>query len=432
MNTKTHPRLTPAATAADFLMASRQCEVRNLEYFLLMGRLVQSVGNLVHGLQWERGVTNLFLGSGCQRFVGERAEIIKQTDQLVAAFNRALTDIQEELTTHPVSSPLLSHIASALHCLDQLADLRKRVTGQKVTVIEATDWFCDTIHQLITVVFEAADTVVEPSIAGLLVAMVHVMNGKEYCGQERAAGSAGFSSGRFDNALSRRMMHLVEAQERCFEVFVSFANAESLALWQSVRAHPRELEIERMRQMGVSVGPYKQLDEALADRWFTLMNDRMDELKKVEDAVESAFHHRCAERYAEARHSLAHQETLLASLEDRPAADSPVLVVCDNGLETGTVGAWGGEGVGQQSGRSIFDLVQEQTRRLRQMSEELQSAKEALEDRRSQEKAVLLLMEHRGINNDEAHRLLRKLAMDQGKRLPDVARALISMAGVLT
>lgn len=66
------------------------------------------------------------------------------------------------------------------------------------------------------------------------------------------------------------------------------------------------------------------------------------------------------------------------------------------------------------------------------MSEELQSAKEALEDRRTQEKAVLLLMEHRNISNDEAHRLLRKLAMDQGKRLPEVARALVSMAGVLS
>jgi AmiR/NasT family two-component response regulator len=62
----------------------------------------------------------------------------------------------------------------------------------------------------------------------------------------------------------------------------------------------------------------------------------------------------------------------------------------------------------------------------------LQSAKEALEDRRTQEKAVLLLMEHRNISNDEAHRLLRKLAMDQGKRLPEVARALVSMAGVLS
>jgi AmiR/NasT family two-component response regulator len=169
----------------------------------------------------------------------------------------------------------------------------------------------------------------------------------------------------------------------------------------------------------------------MADRWFNLMTDRMDDLKKIEDSVENAFHHRCVERYTEARHSLAHQETLLASLEQRNASTMPVLVVCDNGVDASTADAWAGDGVGQQSGRSIFDLVQEQTRRLRQMSEELQSAKEALEDRRTQEKAVLLLMEHRDISNDEAHRLLRKLAMDQGKRLPDVARALVSMAGVL-
>ncbi|HET8850743.1 MAG TPA: nitrate- and nitrite sensing domain-containing protein [Marinobacter sp.] len=431
MNAKRRTQPTATATAADFLIASRQCEVRNLEYFLQMGRLVQSVGNLVHGLQRERGATNLFLGSGCQRFARERAVILKENDQLATVFRHALADIQDDLTTHPVSSALLGHIASALHSLDKLDDVRQRVASQSVGVDAATDWFCDTIHQLITVVFEAAETVAEPSIAGLLVALVHVMNGKEYCGQERAAGSAGFSSGHFDTALSRRLTHLLEAQERCFDVFTDFANDESLALWHRLRGHDREREIDRMRQMAVSVGPYKTLDAALADRWFTLMTDRMDELKTLEDTVEGAFHQRCVERYAEARHSLAHQETLLASLEQPNASTAPMVVVCDNGGDSGTTGAVAGNGVGQQTGRSIFDLVQAQTRRLRQMSEELQSAREALDDRRTQEKAVFLLMDHRGISNDEAHRLLRKLAMDQGKRLPDVARALVSMAGVL-
>ncbi|MEC7815554.1 MAG: nitrate- and nitrite sensing domain-containing protein [Pseudomonadota bacterium] len=428
MNAKRRTQPTATATAADFLIASRQCEVRNLEYFLQMGRLVQSVGNLVHGLQRERGATNLFLGSGCQRFAAERAVILKETDQLAAAFRQALAEIQEDLTTHPISSALLGHIASALHSLDKLQDVRRRVASQSVGVEAATDWFCETIHQLITVVFEAAETVAEPFIAGLLVALVHVMNGKEYCGQERAAGSAGFSSGHFEPALSRRMTHLFEAQERCFDVFTDFANPESLTLWQRLRAHDREREIDRMRQLAVSVGPYKALDANLADRWFTLMTDRMDELKAIEDTVEGALHQRCVERYAEARHSLAHQETLLASLEDRHTSSAPMVVVCDNGTDASAADS---SGVGQQTGRSIFDLVQAQTRRLRQMSEELQSAREALDDRRSQEKAVLLLMEHRGISNDEAHRLLRKLAMDQGKRLPEVARALVSMAGVL-
>jgi len=105
------------------------------------------------------------------------------------------------------------------------------------------------------------------------------------------------------------------------------------------------------------------------------------------------------------------------------------VVVCDTA--TGPADTVSGEGVGPQFGRALFDLVQEQTQRLQQMTDELQRAKEALEDRRTQEKAVLLLMRHRNIDNDEAHRVLRRLAMDQGKKLPDVARALVAMADVL-
>ncbi len=159
MNTQRHPHVTATATAADFLIASRQCEIRNLEHFLQMGRLVQSVGNLVHGLQRERGATNLFLGSGGQCFARQRDLVLKQNEQLASIFREALADIQHDLTDHPVSSPLLGHIAGALHCLDQLPEMRRRVAEQSASVADATDWYCDTIHKLITVVFEAAETV---------------------------------------------------------------------------------------------------------------------------------------------------------------------------------------------------------------------------------------------------------------------------------
>ena len=344
---------------------------------------------------------------------------------------RSLAEVHESLTSHPVSTQLLNHVASAVHGLEDLSALRRQVERQTLTAAEATEAYSRLIQSLITVVFEAADTAVDPSIAGLLVAMVHLMNGKEFCGQERAVGSAGFSSGRFDTALSQRMLHLVEAQERCFDVFVSFADADSRELWYHVRAHPREAEIERLRRLGCSLGPYRTLDPELSKQWFTLMTERIDQLKKVEDAVESCFHARCVDRFAEARNSLAHQETLVASLDNDGPDTQPMLVLCNSGTESGSGEAWSSDGVGQQFGRSIFDLVQEQTRRLQQMTDELQSAKEALEDRKTQEKAVLLLMEHRKIGNDEAHRVLRKLAMDQGKKLPEVARAVVSMADVL-
>ena len=155
---------------------------------------------------------------------------------------------------------------------------------------------------------------------------------------------------------------------------------------------------------------YFHLDPALADEWFRLMSERMDELKKIEDSVEGCFHARCTERFADARNSLAHQETLITSLDAQEPASQPMLVLCDSGNEQQAGESWASDGIGQQFGRSIFDLVQEQTRRLQQMTDELQSAREALEDRKTQEKAVLLLMEHRRISNDEAHEIFEGTA----------------------
>jgi len=425
----------PAQPSAEaYLIASRRCELMNLQYFLQMGKLVQSISNLVHGLQRERGASTIFLGSDGAKFGPERKTMVAESTCLYIVFERALAEIHEELTTHPVSSQLLAHIAGALHGLGGLSALRQGVKARAMSVSAATDSYSTLIHRLITVVFEAADTAVDPSLARLLVAMVHLMNGKEFCGQERAAGSAGFSKGSFDLALTQRMMHLVEAEERCFEVFVGFADEQSCQLLQSLRAHEREKEIERLRQFGCSVGRYKPLGPELADNWFALMSERMDELKKVEESVEGCFHKRCVERFADARSSLAHHETLLASLDQPENPAQPLLVLCEpgnSGREAQSGEVWSSDGVGPQFGRSIFDLVQTQSRRLQQMSEDLQSAKEALEERKTQEKAVLLLMGHRKIDNDEAHRVLRKLAMDQGKKLPEVARALVSMADVL-
>lgn len=418
-------------SASDFLIASKDSELKNLQYFLQMGKVVQCISNLVHALQCERGASNVFLGSDGGKFSEERQTMMSRSDRLNQEFNQALGDIHQELTCHPVSPTLLNQMAAALHALDGLSGLRQGVSAREITAVDATEHYCQLIQSLISVVFEAADVAVDPTIAGPLVAMVHLMNGKEFCGQERAVGSAGFSSGHFDSALSERMVHLIESQERCFEVFTSFADEDSIRLWHQLLANPREQEIHRLRQLGVSIGRYKPLDPSLADEWFRLMSERMDDLKTVEDSVEGCFHARCTERFAEARNSLAHQETLIASLDARTTASQPMLVLCDSGKNQPSGESWASDGVGQHFGRSIFHLVQEQTQRLKDMNDELQGAREALEDRKTQEKAVLFLMEHRGISNDEAHRVLRRLAMDQGRKLPDVARALLSMADVL-
>ena len=67
-----------------------------------------------------------------------------------------------------------------------------------------------------------------------------------------------------------------------------------------------------------------------------------------------------------------------------------------------------------------------------QMRSELAATKRALEERKLIDRAKGLLMKARGVSEDEAYSLLRKTAMDQGKKVADVAEALVTAAGLLT
>ena len=65
------------------------------------------------------------------------------------------------------------------------------------------------------------------------------------------------------------------------------------------------------------------------------------------------------------------------------------------------------------------------------MQSELEAAKQALADRKTIDRAKGLLIRARNISEDEAYNLLRKTAMDQGRKVIDVATALVTAAELL-
>jgi response regulator NasT len=65
-------------------------------------------------------------------------------------------------------------------------------------------------------------------------------------------------------------------------------------------------------------------------------------------------------------------------------------------------------------------------RRHRQIEEELAQAKAAIEERRMLERAKAILMRRRGIGEPEAYRWLRRKAMNESRRIADVAAELIA------
>ena len=65
------------------------------------------------------------------------------------------------------------------------------------------------------------------------------------------------------------------------------------------------------------------------------------------------------------------------------------------------------------------------------MKAELHEARSALAERKLVERAKGILMKSRRLSEEEAYGTLRRLAMDQGKRLTEVADSVITLSKML-
>ncbi|MEP2784897.1 MAG: ANTAR domain-containing protein [Pseudoruegeria sp.] len=81
--------------------------------------------------------------------------------------------------------------------------------------------------------------------------------------------------------------------------------------------------------------------------------------------------------------------------------------------------------------KPVLDAAITRFNMLSQMRSELDAAKMALAERKTIDRAKGLLIEARRISEEEAYALLRKTAMDQGKRIAEVAQALVTAAELL-
>ena len=77
--------------------------------------------------------------------------------------------------------------------------------------------------------------------------------------------------------------------------------------------------------------------------------------------------------------------------------------------------------------KPILDVAVARFAEFQKLRGELDQAKIDLADRKTIERAKGLLMARRKIPEDQAYRLLQKLAMDQNQRLVEVARSVIAM-----
>ena len=99
-------------------------------------------------------------------------------------------------------------------------------------------------------------------------------------------------------------------------------------------------------------------------------------------------------------------------------------------VESG-VGAYVVDGLHKERVKTVLDTAVSHFNTFNKLREELERANQALEDRKLVERAKGILMKERGVTEANAYVLLRTAAMNENRRIVDVARSVVSAAGLL-
>lgn len=95
------------------------------------------------------------------------------------------------------------------------------------------------------------------------------------------------------------------------------------------------------------------------------------------------------------------------------------------------VSAYVVDGLKKERIKPILDMAVSRFNAFSRLQRELAEARSALEERKVIERAKGILMRMRGMSEEQAYALLRQTAMNEKKKLADIAQSVVTAAGML-
>ena len=413
-------------SVSNILLAAKQHEIAELEHLSSKARLVGVIGHLIHALQTERGASSIYLGSAGRRFGDTRLELIEASSVIEQRLRSA---IDEQIAHGSFEEARQFHLmAWAMLGLESLPALREQIGSRSLSPAQAVAAFSRLIAGLISLIFEVAHAVLDPTISRSLVALFNFIQGKEHAGQERAIGALSFATGLNDARHQQRIVHLIDAQERCFHVFDEFSSPAAREMLEAVRALYTTQRFDELRSELVDTEPGYELDANLSRVWFDCCTERLERMWIVQQFLVDELFERCANRIEAAKAELEDAAGMLKGLVEHPPASTFLVerffdpdMKIDVALKM-----LPGHGVSAGLGDSIVEVLLAQSDRLAGVENELDQARRALNERKSIERAKGLLMTRRGLTEEAAYKLLRQTAMDQNKRMVELAESMLN------
>ena len=372
--------------ATEWLQHAKLMRKQQLCKLAQLGTLVSRISHLAHMLQCERGASNIWLCSQGALYAPECKASRALVDEQLLALQQALG------SPLMASAALCERVAHALLHLEQLPTLREQIMARTLAADRAMEHYSRTLRHLLSIVPQLNDSIDDPQIAGRFVALYSLMQGKELVGQERALGAIGFTQGFFSDEMRQTLVDRIDGQQACFDVFLSLTPQQ---LQEHFTLSTPGAEAEQLRRQACTRQPAAD-NGVLALHWFSLLTERLEHLRSQEELLIADL--------------MIAVDRLITHADDYPPEAAAV-----------------NEPLGHYPVQPLLPLVRQQAREIEQLSQQLASMRDTLEERKIIDKAKSVLMTHQQMSEDQAWCQLRKMAMDKNQRMVDIARALLTV-----
>lgn len=410
------------------ILLAKSRHVEELARLSTSTQFVETIGWLIHQIQAERGASTLYLASAGKRFGKERSDIIEQNQALEHAFKSALNHYLAHNTA--ADAKQLTLVSWILLGLEQLTPFRHQVTLLKIPFTDCIQSYTRLIGSLISLIFEITDSTVNSKISTYLVALYNLVQGKEFAGQERAFGSYLFGSGQMQSEQQQKLLELIAQQDRHFELFCQFGPEALQAAWRDLIDTEAHHTQQAYRTKLTSAKDQQPLQAKDSDAWFDFCSQRLTEIWHIQCRLVADMHDTLNALMEQARLDLDQTRDYLGNLSTKPAMATELDSAFFNlsiPLEHAFTFLAQDQGAHYPM-ESILSLLQQQSHQIAEIESELSETKKALSERKHIERAKGILMSKLGLSEMEAYKMLRNTAMDQNRKLIDIADNIIALS----
>lgn len=242
------------------------------------------VGQLVHEVQKERGMTAIFISSAGSEYASELRNQRSETNQRIKAFETVL----ERMDSEKFGETLKQNVLSAERTLNKVSKVRNLIDQSMMSLNDALTYYTKINTQGLSLIPEIAKLSPDHRLAIMVLSYANFLQVKEFSGIERAVLGAVFSQDSF-GVLYDKYLGLVSKQSAYLDVFLSTANQDTKALYSELVKGPFIVKTQALRDLAMSKVSEGKFGVDPGE-WFTLQTGKIDLYKQVEDGLSEQLH----------------------------------------------------------------------------------------------------------------------------------------------